>query len=78
MGLPDSPTLVRWFAADLRLDLVQRAEALERFGRDRRLPHDMQVVQLASGVRHAGCFMDPPTLVKLGLAGEGILTLNQN
>ncbi len=35
MGLSDTSTLFRWFAADLRLDLVQRADTLERFSRDR-------------------------------------------
>ncbi|KVZ39170.1 hypothetical protein WL16_32205 [Burkholderia ubonensis] len=72
MRLADASTLVRWFAADLRLDLVQRADALERFCRDRRLPHDMQVVQFATGVGHAGRFLDSPALVKLGVAGKGI------
>src|SRR6266702_932372 len=55
--LPYFSSLFNGLTADLPLDSVQRADAIERFGGDRRRLHLVDVVELAPGMSHARGFV---------------------
>jgi hypothetical protein len=56
--LPYFSSLFNSLTADLSFDSVQRADAIESFGCERRRMNFVDVVELASGMGHARCFMD--------------------
>jgi hypothetical protein len=71
-GLTDRHADIDGAASDLGFDGVERGDALDRFGRGGRGMCDVDLVELAPGVRPAGDFDDHSTFIKMLEAGVGI------
>jgi hypothetical protein len=70
--LPHAGSLCREPPANLTFDRVERADALQCFGHNRRAVLDVEIVELAPGMRPARCFHDLPLLVERSEAAIGV------
>ena len=64
--------LRRQAAADVAFDRIERGDALQRLGGDRRVIYHVEVVEFTSRVRPARRFHDLPVGVELGEAAIGV------
>jgi len=58
-GLPNRSTLIGRLAANLLLNAIENADALQGAGGGRRRMRSMDVVELAAGMRPAGRLANP-------------------
>ena len=59
----DLAPLARRVAANFFFDGIQRGDAFDGFGRDRRFMRDVQIVKLSAHMRPAGRFLNAPGFV---------------
>ncbi len=72
MCLPVRLSLIGRLAPDRFLDLVQRADTLQRLGVQGIRPRGMQFIELSPSMCPAGCFGYPPGFVNRLVSAIGI------
>ena len=72
MSLASRAAGIRWLPANLFLDAIERTDAVQSFGRDRRPMADMDVMEAASGMGPTRYLVHPPIPIKTMQTGIGV------